>query len=129
MFAKIVSDWNTAQKLSFLLLISSVNVTKEEISDRKLHFCAMEAVNYFHKNLHLKCLHIRRLCIFQDHQKFCQMQIEQCDCGEKFLLSQVPTEVLNHWKHQTKCIFSYIGCVSYALCLFVSFLSLMESCG
>ena len=89
----------------------------------------LKAVGYFHEKLQLKFLHLRWLFIFQDHQKFCQMKIEQCDCGERFSLSEVSTEVLNHSKHQTKCIFSYIGCVSYTLCFFVSFLNLMESCG
>ena len=88
-----------------------------------------KAVSYFREKLQLNYLHLRRLFMFQDHQKFCQMKIEQCDCGERFSLSEVSTEVLNHWKHQTKCIFSYIGCVSYALCLFLSFLNLMESRG
>ena len=43
------------------------------------------------------------------------MRVEQCGCGEKFVSSEAHTKLLNHWKHQRKCLFSYIGCVSYLL--------------
>ena len=43
------------------------------------------------------------------------MRLEQCSCGEKLLLSEEPNKILHHLKHQKKCLYSYIGCVSYAL--------------
>ena len=41
--------------------------------------------------------------------------VEQCGCGETFVPSEEPNKIQEHWKHKKKCLYSYIGCVSYAL--------------
>ena len=43
---------------------------------------------------------------------YCQMANQKCECGTEFSSSEVPTKILEHYPHQTRCVFSYIGCVS-----------------
>ena len=53
------------------------------------------------------------ISFFQGHEKFCQMQVQQCNCGDKFHLSEMPLVVVDHWRHLNQCLYSYIGCVSF----------------
>ena len=48
----------------------------------------------------------------QVHTISCEMRREQYDCGELFLWSEAPKNILEHSGNQRICLFSYIGCVS-----------------
>lgn len=81
------------------------------------NYCRNEVVLCGHENSCPAMLMTCRACgmkilrkDIQEHNNYCQMASQVCECGVPFPPSELPAKIMEHYLHQTKCIYTYIGC-------------------